>query len=76
MDNWKKGGVEWFHREASWDGVDSFMMAPGGVILETMVAEAVYSDFNLTYTPWDICSPLPAPLPPLLPFALHLKIAL
>ena len=37
-------------------------MAPGGVILETMVAEAVYSDFNLTYTPWDICSPLPAPL--------------
>ena len=37
--------------------------APGGVILETMVAEAVYSDFNLTYTPWDICSPLPAPLP-------------
>ena len=28
LEGWESGGVEWFHREASWDGVDSFMMAP------------------------------------------------
>ena len=62
---WRAGGVEWFHRMASWDGVDSFLEAPGGVILETMVAQANGTKFDLAIVNWDICSPLPAPLPKL-----------
>ena len=65
IDEWRAGGVEWFHRMAAWDGVDSFLEAPGGVILETMVAKANGSKFDLPVVNWDICSPLPTPLPKL-----------
>ncbi|KAH8057995.1 hypothetical protein JL722_6541 [Aureococcus anophagefferens] len=63
VGEWRDANVEWFHRMASWDGVDSFLGAPGGVILETMVAEANGTRFDLPIVNWDICSPLPAPLP-------------
>ncbi|KAJ1448303.1 hypothetical protein M885DRAFT_623545 [Pelagophyceae sp. CCMP2097] len=61
VDEWRTAGLEWFHRMAAWDGVDSFLEAPGGVILETMVAEADGTHFGLAVVDWDICSPLPAP---------------
>jgi len=62
-DVWESTRVPWFHRMASWDGVDSFLMSPGGIILEVMVAEANGEDFGLPIVNWDICSPLPVPLP-------------
>ncbi len=62
-DVWESTRVPWFHRMAAWDGVDSFLMSPGGIILEVMVAEAVGADFGLPVVKWDICSPLPVPAP-------------